>query len=97
MNHIHPSSIAQVAVTIHDPHCNNPSDKETEQLQGTIQSSEGCVQRSWKEQKTFVRQKGFLSHTRSGKVFACAVTKKQRKNLQSIPNESLQVYLEDKK
>jgi len=97
-DNIHPNGMIQVNTT------HNASDQEDiesvpERLPQMVESTEKFIWRSRKERTAFNKPKRIdaLSHTRSGKVIAKPLSKKQRNYLQSISKDTICAYLADRK
>jgi len=97
-DNIHPDRIFQVNTT-HNASDLEDIDLEPEQLPQIGESAEQFIWRFWKERKAFNKQKRIdaLSRTRSGKVIAKPLSKKQRNYLQPISKNTISAYWADRK
>ena len=97
--HIHPDRVPQVQDTNIDVSDLDLDSSGNKQQLRVVQQTEQFVQRSRKERKQLVNRKQAdpLSKTRSGKIPAKPLTKKQRQHLQSIAKPTIVEYLENRK
>jgi hypothetical protein len=72
-------------------------DLEPDQLSRVIKNPEQFIQKSRKTWKALKKLADPLSQTRLGKVNAKPLSKKLRECLQSIPKDTISVYLKDRK
>jgi len=96
-SYIHPDRISQVHSMIHDISDLLLSSSSPDQHAQFIEQTEQFIQKSRKDRKQFKRKIDPLSHTRSGKILAKPLSKKQRNYLQSIPKDTIANYLDNRK
>jgi len=91
---VHPDRISQIDNKDSDDNEVDNSELESYRATSIIQSAKKFVSKSRKERQAFKKQKPCgLSRTRSGKIPAKPLTKKQRNQLQAIPKDTLSTYL----
>jgi len=93
MQHIHPNRISQVHYMIHDISDLNPDNSVPYHASHFIEETEQSIGNSRKETNALGKWMEFLSCTRSGKIPAKPLSKKQRNCLQSIPKDTISAYL----
>jgi len=94
--HIHPDRVFQVGEAIEDLEDNN-SRPESDRAISIIQRTNRFIGQSKKERQALKQKPCVLSRTRSGKVPARPLTKKQRNRLQAIPKDTISAYLAGRK
>jgi hypothetical protein len=82
IDYIHPDRVSQAQGTIHDIDDLELDESEPDRLLRITKSTEQCIQKSWKDWKEFKNRAKLLSRTRSGKVIAKHLAKKQQEYLQ---------------
>jgi len=96
-NHIHPDRISQIGNKDSDDNEVDNSELESDRATFIIQSARRFVNKSRKERQAYKQKPHVLSRTRSGKVPAKPLTKKQRNRLRAIPKDTLSIYLAGQK
>jgi len=92
--HIHPDRIFQVDNTIIDNCTLEHSDSELGRASRVIRETKEFISKSQKERKkAFKRKADPLLHTRSGKIPAKPLSRKQRNCLQAVPRDTIAAYL----
>jgi len=96
---IHPDRLIRIQNPLDENIDQEDLNEESERRSQIVESTEQFIQKSCKERKAFNKQihVDSLSRTRSGKIIAKPLTKKQRNYLQSIPKQSISTYLIDRK
>jgi len=97
LSHIHPDRESQVHNTIQDISDLRLSGSSDDQHLRIIEETEQYIQKSRKERKNIKKQSDPLSCTRSEKILANPLFRKQRNYLQSIPKDMIAKYLENRK
>jgi len=72
------------------------SGSDPDRASRVIEETEEFIKDSRKERKAFKKKPALLSRTRSGKIPAKPLSKKQRNHLQSIPKDTISAYLIDR-
>jgi len=95
--YIHPDRISHVHNTIHAISNLQLSTLSLDQYPQFVEKSEPFIQKPRKDKKQFKTKTDSLSRTRSGKILAKPLSKKQRNYLQSIPKDTIAIYLDNKR
>jgi hypothetical protein len=96
LGHIHPDRISQTQSTIHNISDLQISDSSIDQSAHIITQAELFIQKSRKDGKRLTSRNDPLSRTRSGKLLAKPLSKKQRNYLLSTPKATISHYLENR-
>ena len=94
---VHPDRISQINNTVNDSYEIENSEPELERASLIIQSANRFIGKSRKERRALEQKPCVLSRTRSGKIPAKPLTKKQSSRLQAIFKDTLATYLESRK
>jgi len=94
---VHPDRISQVSDTVNSSYQVESSEPELESASKVIQHTGRFINQSRKERWALALKPSVLSRTRSGKVPIKHLNKKQRNQLQAIPEDTLVEYLESRK
>jgi hypothetical protein len=95
--YIHSDRINQVGETNLDITNADCSDSEPDQSPHVIKAAEQFIEKSRKEGRALKIHADGLSHMRSGNLIARRFSKKQQSYLQSIPKDTINAYLAERK
>jgi len=94
---VHPDRIPQLDTAVNHSFEVENSEPELDRASLILQSASRFISQSRKDRRALERKPCALSRTRSGKILAKPLTKKQWNRLQAIPKDTISKYLESRK